>query len=166
MGLGLDPTDLRELTAEAVAAVTPSFAKNGNRLLQTVETDGLVTLDRGKLLQVLQNLLSNAAKFTHQGVVRVHVEHGPTRLRIEVQDTGIGIPDEQQASIFEPFRKVDTRDARKYEGSGLGLAISRGFCELMGGTLSVESRVNVGSTFTVVIPLPISDRRHRRDDEQ
>jgi signal transduction histidine kinase len=166
MGLRLEPTDLRDLTAEAVTAVSPSIAKNGNRLIQNIDTDGLVTLDRGKLLQVLQNLLSNAAKFTHQGIVTLHVEHRPTRLRIAVQDTGIGIPDDQQAAIFEPFRKVDTRDTRKYEGSGLGLAISRGFCELMGGTLRVESRVNVGSTFTVAIPLPISGSRHGTEPER
>jgi signal transduction histidine kinase len=88
-------------------------------------------------------------------VVTLRIEQTRTDVRIKVHDTGIGIPADQQARIFEWFRKVDMRAARKYQGSGLGLAISRGFCELMGGTLTVKSRPNVGSVFTVSIPLPI-----------
>jgi signal transduction histidine kinase len=153
--LHLEPTDLRAVIEEAVRVTGPGIARNGNRLIQHIRTEGLIRIDRDKIQRVLQNLLSNAEKFTHEGVVTLRVEHTPTRLRIEVQDTGIGIPADQQARIFEWFRKVDTRDARKYEGSGLGLAISQGFCELMGGTLSVESELNVGSLFTVSIPLPI-----------
>jgi signal transduction histidine kinase len=80
---------------------------------------------------------------------------------IEVSDTGIGIPPGEESHIFEPFRKVDTRDARKYAGLGLGLAISKGFIELMGGTLTVKSRLSVGSTFTARIPLPVTAPRTR-----
>jgi signal transduction histidine kinase len=88
MDLRLEATDLRDVIAEAIAAVAPSLAKNGNRLIPIVETEALVVIDRGKLLQVLQNLLSNAAKFTHQGHVTLRVEHTPARLRIEIHDTG------------------------------------------------------------------------------
>jgi signal transduction histidine kinase len=105
-------------------------------------------------MQILSNLLTNAGKFTQNGTVSLVVEQTPSELRIEVADTGIGIPEHECDRIFEWFRKVDTSDARKYEGSGLGLAISKGFCEMMGGSIAVRSVLGEGSTFTVVIPLP------------
>jgi len=156
MELQLAPTDLRDVVREAVDSVMPSIETNGNRLSQWVQTNELVTIDKTKVSQVLMNLLRNAGKCTHQGQVTLILEQTPARLFIQVTDTGKGIASDQQDRIFEWFRKVETSDATKYEGSGLELAISKGFCELMGGTISVESRVDVGSTFTVVIPLPVT----------
>ncbi|MGH8544000.1 MAG: sensor histidine kinase [Gammaproteobacteria bacterium] len=154
--LQLAPTDLRDVVGEAVDTVMPSIETNGNRLSQIVQANGLVTIDKTKVSQILMNLLSNAGKCTQQGQITLILKQTTRRLFIQVRDTGKGIPGDQPNRIFEWFRKVETSDASQYGGSGLGLAISKGFCELMGGTISVESRVDVGSTFTVVIPLPVT----------
>src|SRR5690606_17904321 len=115
---------------------------------------GLV--DRGRLRQVLINLVGNALKFTGGGRVVVHVRgegEGEARwLVFAVEDTGIGIRDEDCRRIFEPFTQVDASPRRRYEGSGLGLALCRRMVVLMGGTFGVRSRHGHGSVFTVRLP--------------
>ena len=106
--------------------------------------------------QILLNLLSNATKFTPaNGSVTVtgsaDGERGE-RVRLVVRDTGVGIPAERLAQVFEPFVQVDDSHARRAEGSGLGLAISRDLARGMGGELTAESEVNVGSAFTLTLP--------------
>jgi len=106
--------------------------------------------------QILLNLLSNATKFTPtNGSVAVtgsvDGERGE-RVRLVVRDTGVGIPAERLARVFEPFVQVDDSHARRAEGSGLGLAISRDLARGMGGNLTAESEVNVGSVFTLTLP--------------
>ena len=111
----------------------------------------LVT-DERKLKQVLINLIGNAVKFTELGSVIVRVVVDPATseaARIEVADTGIGIPAPRQAAIFEAFEQADGSDARRYGGTGLGLSIALSFSHLMGYQLSVASAVGQGSTFTV-----------------
>jgi signal transduction histidine kinase/CheY-like chemotaxis protein len=109
--------------------------------------------DQGRLAQVLRNLVSNALKFTVQGEVRVRAERTPRGwLAIHVSDTGIGIAPEDQPRIFEEFAQVDGEVQRRAKGSGLGLALSRRLAELLGGSITVESEVGVGSTFTLEIP--------------
>ena len=110
--------------------------------------------DAERLKQVLFNLVGNALKFTPQGevTIRVDAEPGSHRpLRIEVCDTGIGIPPDRLGAIFEPFQQADSSTARQYGGTGLGLAISRSLCELLGYRLEVESVVGQGSTFRIVL---------------
>ena len=114
----------------------------------------LLQADSAKLKQVLINLVGNACKFTERGhvTVRVHAEPGtcvPTC--IEVVDTGVGIPPEQLATIFERFQQGDSRLARKYPGTGLGLAIVRALCDLMGYRVEVDTGVGRGSTFRVLL---------------
>jgi putative ABC transport system substrate-binding protein len=106
MELNVEPTDLRAIVEEAVCVTGPGIARNGNRLIQVIQSEGPIYIDRDKLQQVLQNLLGNAGKFTYEGVVTLRVEHTPAWLHIEVEDTGIGIPADQRAHIFEPFRKA------------------------------------------------------------
>ncbi|WP_367183474.1 response regulator [Phenylobacterium sp.] len=114
----------------------------------TVETD------RQRLEQVLKNLLSNAFKFTERGSVRLAVARtDQDRLAFAVEDTGIGIPEDQQQGIFEAFRQADGTISRRYGGTGLGLSISRELARLLGGTISVQSQPGRGSTFTVTIPI-------------
>ncbi len=156
MEVNLEPVRLDTLVREAVSTVMPYLRANQNRIEQHVEAGEPVLIDREKLLQVLLNLLSNAGKYTQGGLVSLIVRQTPTELRIVVRDTGVGIPADEQTQIFEWYRKVDTSDARRYQSTGLGLAISKGFCELLGGSISVESNPQAGSTFTVVIPLPIN----------
>jgi signal transduction histidine kinase len=113
----------------------------------------VIKTDHAKLQQIITNLVSNAIKFTEKGSVRIEarplVEGGCT---IAVKDTGIGIRREDQQLIFEEFRQVDGSSTRKYQGTGLGLAIARRFTVLLGGTITVESALGVGSTFTITMP--------------
>ena len=115
--------------------------------------------DAGHLRQVLINLLGNAVKFTRHGHVhlRVHCEdpdvEGPLRIRLEVQDTGIGIAEEQSERLFDEFTQADSTTTRQYGGTGLGLAICRKLVLLMGGDIGVESELGEGSTFWIDLPL-------------
>ncbi|MEM6425128.1 MAG: ATP-binding protein [Cyanobacteria bacterium P01_D01_bin.128] len=115
--------------------------------------DSHIITDPVRLRQVLTNLLSNAIKFTEAGSVQIEVcNRGGEQIQIAVTDTGIGIPAEQLASIFEAFRQVDQTSRRHYPGTGLGLAIVYSLVSLMRGNVSVSSEVGKGSTFTVVLP--------------
>jgi len=113
-------------------------------------------LDEVRVRQILFNLIGNAVKFTKQGKVEISLQcfsknlvNNTLTLIIEVSDTGIGIPEDQQKIIFEPFRQQEGQDNRKYGGTGLGLAITKRLVEIMDGTISLESIVNEGSTFSV-----------------
>ncbi|MBC7693086.1 MAG: PAS domain S-box protein [Methylotenera sp.] len=109
--------------------------------------------DRQRLDQILKNLISNALKFTAQGFVKIRLYgHSKGFVAFEVSDTGIGIPKEQQAIIFEAFRQADGTTNRKYGGTGLGLSISRDLAKLLGGSIEVESSAGRGSRFTLILP--------------
>lgn len=115
-----------------------------------------ITSDRQRLDQVLKNLLSNAFKFTEAGKVKLTVRRvGVDQLGFAVTDTGIGISEEQQGSIFEAFHQADGAISRKFGGTGLGLSISRQLTRLLGGSIAVDSRLGQGSTFTVTIPVAL-----------
>jgi signal transduction histidine kinase len=115
----------------------------------------ILKTDAGKLRQILQNLIDNALKFTEQGSVTLSVRHlGEARkIKFKVTDTGIGIPPESLPVIFEKFRQLDGSETRAYEGVGLGLYIVKKFAELLGGEIAVESELDKGSVFTVLMPL-------------
>jgi CheY-like chemotaxis protein/CHASE3 domain sensor protein len=113
--------------------------------------------DPQRLGQILKNLLSNAFKFTEQGAVSLRVAAAPNDAVIfAVQDSGIGIPPEQQEIIFEAFRQADGSTHRKYGGTGLGLSISRDLARLLGGDVTVQSEAGKGSVFTLRLPLKYS----------
>jgi len=117
--------------------------------------------DRDKLKQVILNLLSNAAKFTEKGEIKIAAWRENNSVKLTVSDTGIGMKQEALDYIFEEFRQVDMSTTRKYGGTGLGLAIVRRLANLLGGDISVESEVGKGSKFTVTLPinLPTGERR-------
>lgn len=109
--------------------------------------------DSIKLRTILRNLITNAVKFTPAGSIRLEVTSSGRSLRFAVRDTGPGIPPEDQALVFEPFRQLDGSWTRVHGGIGLGLALSRKLARLLGGEIDLESEVGRGSTFTVVLPL-------------
>ena len=109
--------------------------------------------DPQRLEQILKNLLANAFKFTEAGRVTLSVARAEGGIAFAVSDTGIGISEAHQQTIFESFRQADGTISRKYGGTGLGLSISREFARLLGGTLSLQSREGEGSTFTLTLPL-------------
>ena len=116
-------------------------------------TPATVITDGQRLHQVLTNLLSNAFKFTESGAVGLRVSPaGSDAIAFEVRDSGVGIPREQQDTIFEAFRQADGSTHRKYGGTGLGLSISRELAHLLGGEIRVHSDLGAGSTFTLTIP--------------
>ena len=110
--------------------------------------------DLRRLQQILVNLVNNALKFTEKGSVHIRL-FCPDRKHwaMEVQDTGMGIPEDEQEHIFDPFRQVDNSMTRKYAGFGLGLSIVNQLVALMGGDVAVKSTVGVGSVFTVILPI-------------
>jgi PAS domain S-box-containing protein len=121
-----------------------------------------IVSDRTKLKQVMLNLLSNAMKFTNKGGVSIVVRPHAMGVRLDVNDTGIGIRPEHLSVIWEDFRQVDQSRTREFGGTGLGLSITRKLLDRLGGTISVESIVGVGTTFTVMLPIeapapPLSD---------
>jgi signal transduction histidine kinase/CheY-like chemotaxis protein len=116
--------------------------------------DPLVTVDRGRFVQIMYNLLANAIKFTPaHGRVTVRWTAGPATVAIAVQDTGIGIAPEDQDRVFGEFEQVDSLVARQQQGTGLGLALTKRLVELHGGSIAVQSALGQGSTFTVTLPL-------------
>src|SRR5207248_5022066 len=110
--------------------------------------------DRQKVKQIVLNLLTNAIKFTPQGSVKVRAVADPEKreISISVQDTGIGIADQDHVKVFEDFRQADNSVTREYGGAGLGLSICRRLAALLGGRIELQSRLGQGSTFTLVIP--------------
>jgi PAS domain S-box-containing protein len=141
------------LLAETLRMVAPlAAARSVSLACAPMEAGCEVRADPQRLRQVLLNLLSNGVKFNRpDGRVELRCETGGERLRIEVADTGPGIPRDQLARLFRPFERLDA-DSRGVEGTGLGLALSRGLVEAMGGTLTAASRPGEGSTFTIDLP--------------
>jgi len=147
------------LLADTEATAMPLFDKNNNRFEHEIINElGEVYLDRTRLNQVILNLLSNAAKFTNEGLIRLRAERTSGWLIIKVTDTGIGMTSEQLERIFDPFSQADASTTREFGGTGLGLSISRKLCEKMGGTLTAESRKGEGSAFTIKIPVKVSSQ--------
>jgi len=122
--------------------------------------------DSRRITQILTNLLANALKFTSVGSVVVHARYANGRCIVDVADTGEGVPQQMRQSIFEPFVQVDSARSRRFGGSGLGLAISRRLSEAMGGSLVLSSSGPRGSTFTLTLPLEVSDEEPAEEQSQ
>ncbi|MEW7009142.1 response regulator [Lentilitoribacter sp. EG35] len=160
------PFNLSESIEDITSLMSGKAAEKNIELLVKVDQTipQSVMGDQGRLRQVLTNLVGNAVKFTEEGHVflkatiqPLHSEDkdGHIRIGFEISDTGMGIPEDQIGSVFEKFSQVDGSKSRKHEGTGLGLAISARLIALMGGNIRVTSELNVGSTFSFSIALPI-----------
>jgi signal transduction histidine kinase len=143
-----------DLVRSALALVEPMAEQRDIALeLRLGETSVRMTSDIDKARQILVNLLGNAIKFTDAGRVSLYLRRGKGSVRIDVEDTGIGIPPEELPRLFRPFAQVDTGLTRRHGGTGLGLYISRRLATMLGGHIEVASEPGVGSTFSVVLPL-------------
>ncbi|MEG4486373.1 CHASE4 domain-containing protein [Microcoleus sp. D2_18a_B4] len=159
--LELETFDVSEAVQDVAKTVAPLFLRNTNRLnVECPNNLGELYSDKIKFTQILFNLLSNAAKFTHKGTVTLSVERikndenssGSERLIFKCTDTGIGITPEQLQKLFQPFTQADASTTRKYGGTGLGLAIAQKYSQMLGGEITVNSEFGKGSTFTLMLP--------------
>ena len=147
--------DVSDLFATLRGMLRPLLVQGSSVSLVFEEPDGLPSLysDEGKIAQILRNFISNALKFTEQGEVRVTAEQVGQMIQLSVSDTGIGIAPDDQERVFEDFMQIESHLQKQVKGTGLGLPISGKLAELMGGSVSVQSELGQGSTFSVCIPI-------------
>jgi CheY-like chemotaxis protein len=155
------PFDVVGMVCGAVHSFGTLAASKGLKLrLETSAPSLPVVGDPGRLRQVLLNLLGNAIKFTDRGEVSVRLTAdtaaGHTRLRLVVEDTGVGVPESKRQLIFERFQQADTSTTRRFGGTGLGLPISKLLVEAMGGEIGIEPAATQGSIFWVAVSLPVA----------
>ena len=154
--------DLHALLNSAVMMLKNHAHEKGLQLHMHVMPDVPFTLSGDKIhtLQVLINIIGNAIKYTDKGYVQINTcliarEEDTCRLRFEIEDTGPGIPKENQESLFERFTQVDNTDTRQFEGSGLGTTIAKELVEKLGGAIGLESTIGKGSTFWFELPYKV-----------
>jgi two-component system, sensor histidine kinase and response regulator len=164
--------DLRTCVGKVMEMLAPQANAKGLAFTCEFAADvpRLISSDDTRIRQILVNLIGNAIKFTEQGEVRVRVGSKPSSggrcaLRIEVEDSGIGMTPEEVQRIFEAFRQGDGSTTRRYGGTGLGLAISKRLAELLGGELSAEGRPGVGSTFVCTMTVALVAGTALREEE-
>jgi len=152
--------DLRSTLEETSDLLAFKAQEKGLELLCIIEPDvpSMLRGDPGRIRQVIMNLAGNAVKFTSKGEIAIKVRKvsetdAKATLRIEITDTGIGIPEDRLEALFTPFTQVDASTTRQYGGTGLGLAISKRLVELMGGNIGVKSKSGIGSTFWFTVEL-------------
>jgi signal transduction histidine kinase/CheY-like chemotaxis protein len=148
--VSIEPVALENILKECKSLIQPLADKNHIRLDFITNFRGYVMADHTRLKQIILNLLSNAIKYNHlNGVVNVRCSYtSENRVRIEVSDTGYGIPKDKLSSLFEPFNRLEI-NTKKIEGTGIGLTISKKLTDMMKGTLNVQSDVGLGSTFWI-----------------
>ena len=160
------PFDIRAAVNQVISLQQSVAAEKGLSLRASIAQNVPPSLlgDPSRLQQIMNNLINNALKFTEKGGVTLTVNgreesEGHFTTEIAVSDTGIGIPKDKQAAIFEKFQQADASTARKYGGTGLGLAITKDLARLMGGTISIDSTPGRGTTFTVTVRTPIAQQK-------
>ena len=162
MDIYLETFSVEPLIQDVATTMQTLVEKNSNTLkVECPDSVGSIHADTTKVRQGLFNLLSNASKFTEQGTISLKVSRESTDgrdwINFAVADTGIGMNNEQMGMLFEAFAQAERSTNRRFGGTGLGLAITRHFCEMMGGTVLVESEEGKGSTFTMKLPAVVED---------
>ncbi len=156
MDIHMETFDVADMVSTVVDTVQPQVQRNGNTLIVHCPPEiGFVYSDLTKIRQILLNLLSNAAKFTDHGSIRLNVSRsitGGPKLHFAVADTGIGMTQGQLSQLFQAFSQADSSTSRRYGGTGLGLAISKAFVDMLGGTIEVQSKLGAGTVFTIRVP--------------
>ncbi len=167
MELYLEDFQITPLIDDIVDAIKPLIEQQNNHLvIDSADNLDSMHADITKVRQILFNLLTNANKFTKQGTIELNWQSYQQQnqqdwLKIEVKDTGIGMTPAQLTKLFQAFTQADVSTTRKYGGTGLGLAITKTFCGMMGGNISVESELGVGSTFTVRLPVHVVESQQQ-----
>ncbi len=161
--LSLEPFSLNSCLDSIISLLSPKTHEKNIALTMSIDRRIPDTLlgDANRLRQIIMNLLGNSLKFTEAGSVKLNVrllkkEGIDYQVQFDVIDTGIGIPSDRLQVLFQPFQQGDSSITRRYGGTGLGLVISKRLCEMMGGTISVESTVGEGSKFSFIINLRVS----------
>ena len=159
------PFDLEKLLHDVVRLLSNNALRKGLELIIDYPPGRphQIVGDAGRFRQIMANMISNAIKFTEHGHILIKAEVTSTHdnqamICLQVQDTGIGISDEQQRKLFQSFSQADSSTTRRFGGTGLGLAICKQLIELMGGSIGVESKPEAGSTFWIKIVLPLSSQ--------
>ena len=158
MAINVEKVVLKNFTANLLRDFKHQSEQKGLDILCKLEDNlpEFIYTDLQRLNQIMRNLLSNAIKFTEKGSVIIHLESNTENtLNIAVTDTGIGISEDKQAAIFEAFQQAEGGTSRKYGGTGLGLSISRELAKLLEGEIKVSSKLDKGSTFSLIIPFEI-----------
>ncbi len=163
------PFQLAEAVEDVATLVSARAAEKNLELIVRVDPNLPTTYvgDAGRVRQIITNLMGNAIKFSEEGHVYVNVsgtldDDGHADLMFRVEDTGVGIPEDDCATVFEQFSQIDSSATRKHEGTGLGLSIASSLVELMDGEIGVESEVGTGSTFWFSITLPVEETAKRK----
>jgi signal transduction histidine kinase len=162
MEIDLETFPVHLMVQDVVTTMQTLVENNSNVLeIDCPDSVGSIHTDPTKIKQCLFNLIDNASKFTEQGTISLTVsrdnEDGREWINFAVGDTGIGMTDEQMGRLFEAFAQEEASTTRQFGGTGLGLAITRHFCEMMGGTVLVESEEGKGSTFTMKLPAVVDE---------
>lgn len=160
MDIFLEDVSIPDLVRDLKAIIEPMMEKNGNTFEYDISTEHeKIVTDYVRIRQSLLNLLSNASKFTNKGLIKLSIENLPNStgwLQFIVKDSGIGMTEEQMNKLFKAFSQADATTTRKYGGTGLGLYLTKRFCEMLGGSIAVQSEVGQGTTFTIVLPVKSS----------
>ncbi|MCH8225120.1 MAG: response regulator, partial [Chloroflexi bacterium] len=162
MEIYLETFDIAPMIQDVQTTIQPLVAKNSNALeIDCPDSVGSIHADMTKVRQGLFNLLSNSSKFTENGTITLSVSRetvdGEEWVNFAISDTGIGMTEEQMGGLFQAFAQAEASTTRRFGGTGLGLAITRHFCEMMGGSVIVESEPGKGSTFTMRLPAVTSE---------
>jgi signal transduction histidine kinase len=169
VSLNVDEVDLNKVIEELLNIFKPIANAKGIGI-SAIQPESLshneIIIDRSKLIQILTNLISNALKFTHEGNIEFGYKEKRETLEFFVKDSGIGIPVDKHERIFDRFAQADDSIQQHYGGSGLGLTISKGFVDLMGGTIWLKSQPGYGSTFYFTIPFLLVNRAKNPEIEQ
>ncbi len=169
MEMFLETFDVTQLIQDVAETVQPLLDKNTNSLtVNVLATVGTIHADQTKVRQMLLNLVSNASKFTKDGIVTMSVDRevalkGEDVFVFRVRDTGIGMSPEQLSRLFQPFMQAESSTTKRFGGTGLGLAITKHLAELMGGSVTVESELGRGTTFTIRLPNSPLSSEHPTD---
>src|SRR5690606_19867060 len=169
MTVEMNPEEVDNIIS-AMRSLFGEMAKQKNLDLQFIVSESapkVIITDRLRVEQILKNLLSNALKFTSSGYIHLSIQPTDNRagyISIVVKDSGIGIAPDKQEHIFGAFQQADGSTRRKYGGTGLGLAISRELARILGGNLSVKSKVNSGSEFTLTLPIDVTKVTQKLED--